>query len=249
MPTSVAPNHLYLHLISHCKEFGTTTLELQLQPASAATSDPPSDIGLLINVSKDSLGPTTSPQLSQLMQENKVSAATDTDTQLPPTFFPFQASYSIRVVAIFSPLEHSSDQVQYLQLVFYLLLVNQEELFPCLTSPSQDHSASCHTLPPTSPHQEAEEEESALRLKVQEHRRKMGYGIHPTVSSASLQVLHKDKVKNHISAVRTHLETVINTALHHMKKDELWKRLLYGALHSTEGKTVSYGKHAEVIFR
>ena len=72
VPTSVAPRQLYLHLVSHCKEFGTTTLELALQPASGVTSDTEPDIGLLINVCKDSLGPTTSPQLSLLMQENKV---------------------------------------------------------------------------------------------------------------------------------------------------------------------------------
>ena len=76
VPTSVPPHHLYLHLISHCKEFGTTTLELELQPASSGTSDSTPEIGLLINVCKDSLGPTTSPQLSQIMQENKVSGQT-----------------------------------------------------------------------------------------------------------------------------------------------------------------------------
>ena len=150
-----------------------------------------------------------------------------------------QASYSIRVVAIFSPLECSSDEVQYLQLIFYLLLVNKEDLFPCLTSTSPLHMASCHALPPTAPQREAEEVDSDLRLKVEEHRRKMGYGMRPSASPASQQVLDAEKVEGQIHAVRTHLEAVIQSALHHMKKDELWKRMLYGASHSLEGKIVS----------
>ncbi len=241
VPTSVPPRQLYLHLVSHCKEFGTTTLDLKLHPAGSAAPDTAPEIGLLINVCKDSLGPTTSPQLSLLMQENKVSHSYSTIRIIAkfPSLPPFQASYSIRVVAIFTPLESSSDQVQYLQLVFYLLLVNKEDLFPCLTSPSPQHSASCHALPPTAPQREAEEEEeSDLHLKVQEHRRKMGYGIRPSGSPASQLVLDKEKVEGQIHAVRTHLESVIQNALHHMKKDELWKRMLYGASHSSEGKTV-----------
>lgn len=64
MPTSVPPEQLYLHLVSHCKEFGTTTLELQVAGSPSAK-----DIGLLINIDGESL---ISPELSELMRENKV---------------------------------------------------------------------------------------------------------------------------------------------------------------------------------
>jgi hypothetical protein len=69
----------------------------------------------------------------------------------------------------------------------------------------------------------------------------MGYGLMPTPSVASQLVLDKSKVRGQMQAVCTHLETVVQNALHHMRKDELWKRMLYGATHgSTEGdKAVS----------
>ena len=118
--------------------------------------------------------------------------------------------------------------------MFYLLLVNTEDLFPCLTCP--ELPGSCHALPPTVP----AGEKSDLNLKVREHRRKMGYGLMSTPSVASQLVLDKTKVQGQLQIVRTHLETVVQSALHHMKKDELWKRMLYGVPHTSEGsKAVS----------
>lgn len=71
VPTSVEPHLLYLHLLSHCKEFGSTTLELGA--ASSVTSDPSAgQLGLMIDVSGDSLGSTTSPELAKIMEENLV---------------------------------------------------------------------------------------------------------------------------------------------------------------------------------
>lgn len=84
-------------------------------------------------------------------------------------------------------------------------------------------------------------EESDLNVKVREHRRRMGYGLMAT-PPASRQILNKENVESYLHGVRTHLETVIRKALHHMRKDELWKRLLYGASFSSEGKTVSVNK-------
>ena len=59
------PELLYLHLVSHCEEFGTTTLELHVAGSPSAK-----DIGLLINIDGESV---TTPELSELMKENKVS--------------------------------------------------------------------------------------------------------------------------------------------------------------------------------
>ena len=143
-----------------------------------------------------------------------------------------QACYSIKVVSLCTHLQPSSDHVQYLQLVFYLLLVNTEDLFPCLVSP--EVTASCHAIPPT-----AISEESDLNLKVREYRRKMGYGLLSTPSVASQLVLNEAKVEGQMHEVRTHLERVVQDALHHMRKDELWKRMLYGISHTNEGKAVS----------
>ena len=70
MPTSVQPELLYRHLLSHCKEFGTTTFELQ---ASDNAGPSTAQIGLLINIQGDSIGAVTTPELSQLMEGNKVS--------------------------------------------------------------------------------------------------------------------------------------------------------------------------------
>lgn len=132
----------------------------------------------------------------------------------------------------------SSDQVQYLELVFYLLLVDKENYFPSLTSSSCDQNASCHTHPaPTPTPWGAGEagEESDLHMKVREHRLKMGFGL----AGSSELVLDRQLVENQLHVVRTQLEATIQSALHHMRKDELWKRLLYGASTSSEGKSVS----------
>lgn len=117
--------------------------------------------------------------------------------------------------------------------------MNSRDKFPCLTSDSPELSASRHSLPlPQPPHQQAEE--SDLNHKVREHRRKMGYGLMATPSTASQHMLARENVESRLHAVRTHLEGMIREALHHMRKDELWKRLLYGASYSSEGRSVCY---------
>lgn len=68
VPTSVEPELLYRHLLSHCKEFGTVTLELQVAGNSGPSAN---EIGLLLNVNGDSLKSIT-PELSQLMEGNEV---------------------------------------------------------------------------------------------------------------------------------------------------------------------------------
>lgn len=132
-------------------------------------------------------------------------------------------------------LPPSTSSGMQLELIFYLLVVNSEEKFPRLINDSPELSASCHALPPTVP--EGLAEESDLNLKVREHRRRMGYGLMATPTAS--RYMSSQSVESQLHAVRTHLETVIRKALHHMRKDELWKRLLYGATFSSEGKVVS----------
>ncbi len=131
----------------------------------------------------------------------------------------------------------SSDQVKYLELVFYLLLVNKEDFFPRLTCKSSEHRLSCHALPPNTP--QVQPQESDLNLKVREYRRKMGFGSLSTPSEGSEIVLDQSKVDQHIRGVQAHLEAMIQSGLHHMRKNELWKRMLYGVSTSPDTKSVS----------
>ena len=63
---------LYRHLLAHSNTSGTQTIELKV--GDLVTSElPPEAIGLLINVSPQSLGPTTTPELSKIIEETQVS--------------------------------------------------------------------------------------------------------------------------------------------------------------------------------
>lgn len=113
-----------------------------------------------------------------------------------------------------------ADNAEYLvDLQFYLLLVNKEDYFPRLTSSSPGLLASRHPDP-------VDSDESDLNLKVREHRRKMGFGPLAATSVASL--LDHDKVEQQLQGVRAYLESIINDTQHHMRKNDLWKRMLYG---------------------
>ena len=71
IPSPMNPVNLYLHLLAHSNVFGTQTIELQV--GGAATSDlRPENVGLLINVSPQHLGPTTTPELSKIIEETQV---------------------------------------------------------------------------------------------------------------------------------------------------------------------------------
>ncbi len=56
----------------------------------------------------------------------------------------------------------------------------------------------------------------------------MGLGSLATSSGSSLTVLEEDLVETQMQCLRTHLEITIDNGLIHMRKDELWKRMLYG---------------------
>lgn len=129
-----------------------------------------------------------------------------------------------------------------LKLVFYLLMVHKEDNFPRLTCNSPQLRASCHTHPVTGTNVgglggirsatpsdiEGEETESELNAKVRAHRRKLGFGSLSGGSPASRVVLDKAVIDEQIRGVQTHLETTIRNALYHIRRDELWKRMLYG---------------------
>ena len=126
-----------------------------------------------------------------------------------------------------------------LKLVFFLLMVHKEDNFPRLTCNSPQLRASCHTHPVTGTSlggirsatpsdNEGEEAESELNVKVRAHRRKLGFGSLSAGSTASRVVLDKSAIDEQIRGVQTHLETTIRNALYHIRRDELWKRMLYG---------------------
>ena len=83
MPTSVEPLLLYRHLLFHSKEFGTATIELA---AADTASDPAAeDIGLLINISEESL--ISTPDLYTSIQDSEVTLSFCTDIielHMPP---------------------------------------------------------------------------------------------------------------------------------------------------------------------
>lgn len=57
----------------------------------------------------------------------------------------------------------------------------------------------------------------------------MGFGSLATPSAACEQMLDQDKVEQQLHSVQTHLEGIVREGLHHMRKNELWKRMLYGS--------------------
>lgn len=78
--------------------------------------------------------------------------------------------------------------------------------------------------------------ESDFNIKVREHRRKMG--LLSTPSQASQLTLDSQLIGEHMVGVKGHLEEACQGALSHMRRDYLWKRLVYGQA-AEEGGRVS----------
>jgi hypothetical protein len=201
----VKPAQLYHHILAHSDVFGLQTLELR-PPGRATPSS--GDICLHIDVSPASLGPTTSPQLSKLLQDA-------------------QESYSIHVVAM---CEDSNPHC--LNLAFYLLLVNNREKFPRRALDSSPvatdttTNSQCTILPsPEEP--AAHASDSELHVSVRKRRIKLGLDAHLR-SKASRLVVDGGLIREHMRSLQGHFEGIVKSALHHMRRDELWKRMLYG---------------------
>ena len=214
---SVSPPQLYHHILAHSDVFGMHTLELRSSGKRADSSV--SDICLHIDVSPQSLGPTTSPQLSKLLRDS-------------------QENYAIHIVAT------SDDTSPYrLQLTFFLLLVNLREQFPRLTRESSAISPSSHTMAesqrssvmPSSPEDPIPGSSSETELYLSMKKQRIKLGLDPNVHSEVTQQLVSDEglVREHMRGLQRHFERIMTNALHHMRRDELWKRMLYGG-HRTD---------------
>jgi len=179
----------------------------ELCSAANMGSSATEDVCLLINVSPQHLGPTTSPQLSRLLQDG-------------------QENYMIQIIALCD----LSNSMHCLHLVFYLLLVNKYDKFPRLTCDSPRQSA-FHGRFPTKSSLSPDDTtviESELHLSVQKHRMKLGLDPLLKPSTASQLVLDGRLIHEHIQGLQVHFESIVKNAVHHMRRDELWKRMLYG---------------------
>ena len=211
--STVKPAQLYHHILAHSDVFGMQTMELRSPGSQSGSSETTaSDICLHINVCPQSLGPTTSPQLSKLLQDA-------------------QENYSIHIVAMCEV-----DNAHRLELIFYLLLVNKYDKFPRLTCdwPHLNSSGLQHAIPSTKPALSPEDPtlspgpESELHLSVRKRRLKLGLDPFLRPSTASQLVLDGSLIRLHIQGLQVHFESIVKNAEHHMRRDELWKRMLYG---------------------
>lgn len=207
--SSVKPPQLYHHLLAHSDVFGMQTMELQ---SKSSTSDTEGNICLHINVCPQSLGPTTSPQLSKLLED-----AHD--------------NYQIHVIAMCE-----DKALQCLELIFYLLLVDKYDKFPRPTCesaplPNSPYSTSSTKLA-VSPDELTQSTESELHLSVRKHRLKLGLEPVLRSSTASQLVLNEILIQEHVRSLEEHFEGIVKNAVHHMRRDELWKRMLYGRCRS-----------------
>jgi hypothetical protein len=210
---NVKPAQLYHHILAHSDVFNMHTLELGPAGTSTASSST-SSICLHIDVSPQSLGPTTSPQLSKLLQDA-------------------HESYSIHVVAM---CEDANPHC--LVLAFYLLLVNFRDKFPRLTRDRHSSSivlaplSSQYNILPSPDELAQQSSETELHLSVRKRRMKLGLDPHQRSVSSQL-VVDGALIAEHMRSLQGHFEGVVKNALHHMRRDELWKRMLYGG-HKTD---------------
>ena len=68
----------------------------------------------------------------------------------------------------------------------------------------------------------------------------MKLGLDPHQRSVASQlVVGGALIKEHMRSLQGHFEGVVKNALHHMRRDELWKRMLYGGHRSDPAKPAS----------
>lgn len=196
-------------------------MELRSSGKPSSSSESTGDICLHIDVCPQSLGPTTSPQLSKLIQDA-------------------QESYLIHVIAMCG-----DNNPHCLDLVFYLLLVNKYDKFPRPTCASLNPSTSISrysipsTKPGLSPEDPTHNPESELHLSVRKRRLKLGLDPLLRPSTASQLVLDGSLIQEHIRSLQGLFEGIVKNAVHHMRRDELWKRMLYGGYRSEPKSAVT----------
>ena len=146
------------------------------------------DICLLIDVSPRSLGPTTTPELSRLLENFEESYFIRQALPLLSTVpLLTQSDWFFRVLMMYKPEDHS----RHLNLSFFLLLVNKFDSFPRLTCDSSQLGTTHHPFPHTIPLDPPQQgrDESDLNFNVRKHRRKLGLGS-LTSPSGPLQVIN-----------------------------------------------------------
>ena len=237
--SGVKPAQLFHHILAHCSVFGLQALELRSLTGSgsrqqtAASEESVEDICLHIDVSSgENLSPATSPQLSKLLEDA-------------------QEGYAVHVLVT---REVASPHC--LGLAFYLLLVNINERFPRLTRDSSplapdtvaavvattSSTQSGGIFPSSGKPGQSSNESTSLRsqeseLHVSMRKRRMKLGLDPLHCSTTSQLISDGRlVKEHMQGLQGHLEGIVKNAMHHMRRDELWKRMLYGRYRSDPSK-------------
>ena len=183
---------LYKYVITHGAEFNVQTLELEHNPSESSESISGSSalakVSLFMDLSPATVGLTTTPELSQILQ------VTCED-------------YHIIILVLLDNNVLSSSS---LSLWLFLLLVNKTERFPRLTidasAVSHSKGSSTHsTLSPMSidpVEVQGGSKESLLHHSVRNSRRKLGYGSLSSPSSGSQVVINPNVISEQMTGLQ-----------------------------------------------
>ena len=189
----VNPELLYKYVITHGTEFNVQTLELEHNPPESAESvSGSSDLAkvcMFMDLSLETVGLTTTPELSQLLQvtceDYHIIVLVLLDNGVPSTTFS-------------------------LSLQLFLLLVNKTERFPRLTidAPAVSHSKGAGTrsiasfMFTDSEEVQGGSRESLLHHSVRSSRRKLGYGSLNSPSSGSQVVINPNLISEQMAGLQ-----------------------------------------------
>jgi hypothetical protein len=200
---SVPMESLFKNIVSHCDQYDIQTIEMiqSNDIGGCGFTTTLYDVSLFINMA--TLGNITTPELSRILH--------DTANQ-----------YNIIILAVPNS-DHSNSTIS---LSIYMILVNKHDKFPRLTVYSPLVGGGATT--PTEDLDLVNEKQSELHLSVQSHRRKLGYGSLNTPTGGSSVVINESIINEEMKGLKRHFYNVIMAAQSHVKRNELWKRLLYG---------------------
>ena len=180
---------LYKYVITHGAEFNLQTLELEHNAPESSESVPSGSIltkvCLFMDLSPESLGLTTTPELSQILQ------VTCED-------------YHIIILVL---LDDNIFSTSSLSLRLFLLLVNKTEQFPRLTvdAPVVSRSKGSGTRSALSMDPDEVQgggQESILHHSVRHSRRKLGYGSLNSPSSGSQVVINPSVISEQMTGLQ-----------------------------------------------